>query len=1599
MVVEAATLDAVSVGDRVIVERVPTAAWITAIGMDAIADCDPPSCNQWTADSYKSTYERTVTALDAATATVFLDVPLMDAIGGDTSSGRLHVLSQAWRDGGRLAHCGVEDLAIVSVFAPDVMDGSAAPGPMGSADEEHAWKGVELVFAEHSWVRRIGCWHLAGSCVSVAKSAQFNTVADCTAEAFVSRLTGMRRYSFNVDGAMTLVKGCSADWGRHDYVSGSVVAGPNVFVDCTATNAQADIGPHHRYSTGQLYDSVAGQEIAVRDRGNSGSGHGWTGGQIVFWNVRSDRHSVILMAPAGSSNFAVGTVAKAVDQAQLWRAEDDGTWDSIGIPVFPASLYKAQLATRLGTEYAECSDACEGVNCSGHGSCTAIGACACTGGFSGNSCEIAPCEQNRKVVSRTCAPCPAGMTNAAGDNASGDDTTCDATLCASNQRVSSNACVACPAGKTSAAGDDASGDDTSCDATLCASNAKVVSHACVACAAGKTNAAGDDASDVDTSCDATLCASNQRVSSNACVACPAGKTNAVGDDASGNDTSCDATLCASNAKVVSHACVACAAGKTNAAGDDASDVDTSCDATLCASKQRVSSNACVACPAGKTNAAGNDASGNDTSCDATLCASNEKVVSHACVACAAGETNAAGDDASDVDTSCDATLCASNQRVSSNACVACPAGKTNAAGDNASDVNTSCDATLCASNEKVVSHACVACPPGKQNTAGNDASGGDTQCSQTCAAGKEAGKSCAAGSVDAVGTPSCAAASCTDADFADAQGACCATPQTCAAGKEAGKSCAAGSVDAVGTSSCAAASCTDADFADAQGACCATPQTCAAGKEAGKSCAAGSVDAVGTPRCAAASCTDADFESAESACCVVASARPVTPPATNATATVDGAEPAAESTRLEINVQGATDSLDSAADLAAQVRTRVARQTGEDAVTVSIAVTDVVSCSVDGYNGMTATQKAKVGQAMCDSVVASCEVRSCSCSIVASVGGQRSRLLRALNAVATEDTVTVARVVSIAAGDVAAAAPSLFEPAAVRAEFTAALLADSSLSDLVSAGSVGTPIAAPRDVALVVEKQGGISASDIATVKREAAAVLGVAESALTVRTTGAGTKEPTGEASAGASDSAARSAASVASAANADTGWWREWQDSEHFGLTIWIGVPMVSLALCLTVYGCSRTPPHCFVGKGRPAWDRRVKVVGHNKGGGAPTKPRNVERSAQPALWVGDPVDWDIHGDGTWEVRGTIASAGGGRLQRKYSLICSSGTHEDGLDASELRVVEELEGLPPVRPLPLEPGETRLVLEHGSRLGVALGGSLRVTEFTTWTDSTLLLPQIADGVALGDQLVRVNRTPVRTQQEVAAALRASLHRELVFRRQSGVANGGNGEGGDEERAWEEHGTHSEHELDAHAMHQEVRPARATDWQGTFRTAVRMRRLARQHAHAAAEPAHTKSASDSDSTSDSSGGIIDTGEVYEDDADHVAEARALQDHRRKLIGKTAAVDAAPGSVPAIPSPCPSSDAQGASSAGLRCAEAERRPQRRSVAARPAAVAAGPAARAPGTKCTRNRGGGGGAAAAQTPRAAPALPDPGHGSARHAPRGPAQPRQGESSGP
>ena len=67
-----------------------------------------------------------------------------------------------------------------------------------------------------------------------------------------SKVAGGRRYSFYIEGGSNLFTGCTTDSGRHQFVSGSKSAGPNVFHDCHATNSTSDIGPHHRWATAIL---------------------------------------------------------------------------------------------------------------------------------------------------------------------------------------------------------------------------------------------------------------------------------------------------------------------------------------------------------------------------------------------------------------------------------------------------------------------------------------------------------------------------------------------------------------------------------------------------------------------------------------------------------------------------------------------------------------------------------------------------------------------------------------------------------------------------------------------------------------------------------------------------------------------------------------------------------------------------------------------------------------------------------------------------------------------------------------------------------------------------------------------------------------------------------------------------------------------------------------------------------------------------------------------------------------------------------------------------------------------------------------------------
>ncbi|MCU0468893.1 MAG: hypothetical protein MUF58_09845, partial [Arcicella sp.] len=148
-----------------------------------------------------------------------------------------------------------------------------------------------------------------------------------------SILTGGRRYSFNNNGQLNLFINCHTTEGRHDFVTGAKVCGPNAFVNCTAKNTHGDTGPHHRWAMGTLYDNIVTDgEINVRDRGNSGSGHGWAGVNQVLWNCKV---------------WVIGLQGKKVDNSFKLGERPDGEWEGLNkANLQPSSLYYAQLKAK-----------------------------------------------------------------------------------------------------------------------------------------------------------------------------------------------------------------------------------------------------------------------------------------------------------------------------------------------------------------------------------------------------------------------------------------------------------------------------------------------------------------------------------------------------------------------------------------------------------------------------------------------------------------------------------------------------------------------------------------------------------------------------------------------------------------------------------------------------------------------------------------------------------------------------------------------------------------------------------------------------------------------------------------------------------------------------------------------------------------------------------------------------------------------------------------------------------------------------------------------------------------------------------------------------
>lgn len=341
--VENATL--FSVGEVVHVKFTPNELWLSDIHANTYMKNDSI---HWTTTDYRINYERTITNIVGST--LHIHSPLVQPMQIKYGGGQVHKLVK--RRGQRLSHIGIENLRL---------EGPGVTPTLSSTNKNRLVDAIMIQYAENCWVRNVTSVHVSNSAVQIYRS-QYVTVEDSAYITPYGPINGGFRYSFYIQRNSThnLVQRTFAENGRHDYVTGPMTPGANVFLDGYANLAWSDSGPHQRWATGTLYDSIKvtnhphdidDSALAVEHRGGGGSGHGWAGAQFVFWNTESP--VVVCDTPLGHKSYAIGVIGREALSEKVDRTEPGvyrGYYDSLGSHVALRSLYLAQLEDRLGRE-------------------------------------------------------------------------------------------------------------------------------------------------------------------------------------------------------------------------------------------------------------------------------------------------------------------------------------------------------------------------------------------------------------------------------------------------------------------------------------------------------------------------------------------------------------------------------------------------------------------------------------------------------------------------------------------------------------------------------------------------------------------------------------------------------------------------------------------------------------------------------------------------------------------------------------------------------------------------------------------------------------------------------------------------------------------------------------------------------------------------------------------------------------------------------------------------------------------------------------------------------------------------------------------------
>jgi hypothetical protein len=323
-------------GDTIRITRNTAPQWLQFMGMDRMVR---DGQNETWVGSHIATY-RVVTGRQGNE--LRLDVPLTDSYDRKYMPPEGAEVAKVTING-RIENVGIEGLHIL------------AP-PRSVAFTDPLFRAINMSGVRNAWVRDLLDDDTTEG-IDAAPDAVAMTFQNVFFRHGTTITSSAKPADFALRGTQILVLRCGSIGDDLFYViTGARNQGPNVVLD-SKFMGNGHIQPHQRWATGLLVDNsqVPHGGIDMMNRGEMGTGHGWTMGWGVVWN--SSASSLIIQNPPGAANWSIGTTGQELTAAMKIvgvRKRDlgpdlpQGFIESPNRRVLPDSLYRAQLAERLG---------------------------------------------------------------------------------------------------------------------------------------------------------------------------------------------------------------------------------------------------------------------------------------------------------------------------------------------------------------------------------------------------------------------------------------------------------------------------------------------------------------------------------------------------------------------------------------------------------------------------------------------------------------------------------------------------------------------------------------------------------------------------------------------------------------------------------------------------------------------------------------------------------------------------------------------------------------------------------------------------------------------------------------------------------------------------------------------------------------------------------------------------------------------------------------------------------------------------------------------------------------------------------------------------